>query len=210
MSLLNDKTIIYLITNGSADDSNFTETFPVILELIRTAVAEEISLIQIREKRLCGRLLCELTLDAAAITKGSKTKLLINDRADIALACGAHGVHLTTTSLPAAVIRASIPAGFIVGISTHTLAEAVDAERSGADFAVFGPVFATPDKGEAVGLSALAEVCEKLRPFPVIGLGGIDGANCDSVISAGASGTATIRSMSDARGIRLIAEKLRR
>lgn len=157
---------------------------------------------QIREKNLSASVLYQLTESAAAITRGTATKLLINDRPDIALAAGADGVHLTTHSLPARVVRKSFGDQFLIGVSTHSLTEATVAHDNGADFVVFGPVFSTPSKskseyGEPVGLRALVEVARDLSPFPIFALGGLELSKVADCIQAGAAGVAAIRMLSD-------------
>ena len=117
----------------------------------------------------------------------------MNDRADVALAAGADGVHLTTTSLSTDVIRGNFPPGFLIAVSTHTEVEIILAEKLGADFAVFGPVFETPGKGSAKGLDELARVCAAVSNLPVLGLGGVDETNYESVMAAGAAGFASIK-----------------
>lgn len=208
MSFRFKEPIIYLITKGEATDSNFADSRREILDIVRVAVDEEISLIQIREKRLSARLLFEMTTAVGEITRGSATRLLVNDRADIAFAANADGVHLTANSLPAAVIRKNFPKEFIIGVSTHTLGTAVNAANDGADFAVFGSVFETPGKGEPQGLDELHRVCNYLPNFPVIAVGGIDGTNIPSVLEAGAAGFAAIRYLNDSENLRKIAGKL--
>ena len=210
MSRRFEKPIIYLITEGRATDHNFEDAKRQILDIVRIGVEEKISFIQIREKQLSARRLFELTVAVVEITHGTDTGLLVNDRADIALAAGADGVHLAANSLPASAIRKNFPKEFIISVSTHTLEAAMNAAKEGADFAVFAPVFETPGKGEPQGLGTLSEVCEKLRPFPVIGLGGIYESNCESVIAVGASGIADIRSLNDPGSLRSIAHKLRK
>lgn len=205
-----DKPIIYLITKGEATVSNFSEKRREILDIIKLAVEEEISLIQLREKRLPARLLFELTNDAASITRGTATLLLLNDRADVAFAANADGVHLTAISLSPSVVRNSFPNEFIVGVSTHTKAEAIIASANGADFVVFGPIFETLDKGRPLGAAALTEVCKTLRPFPVLALGGVDEANVSSMLEAGASGFAAIRALNDLDSLRTICRKLKK
>lgn len=167
---------------------------------MEAAVAAKIDLIQIREKLLSAKVLHQLATSAAAITSGSCSKLLVNDRADIARAAGADGVHLTSSSLPPNVIRRTFGADFLIGVSTHSLEEATAASRSGADFIVFGPVFDTFSKrqyGEPVGLEKLREVSSKLAPFPVLALGGVTMANAGDCIQAGAAGIAAITMLSD-------------
>jgi thiamine-phosphate pyrophosphorylase len=194
--------IIYLITGGQAKTPTLAADSASILKLIRAAVRARVSLIQLREKNLSARALYELTTRAAALTAGSATRLLVNDRADIARAAGADGVHLTTASLAAPIVRRACGADFLIGVSTHALAEARAARDGGADFAVFGPVFETPSKssyGAPVGLEALRAAAETLKPFPLIALGGITRENAASALTAGASGVAAIRALGEAQ-----------
>jgi thiamine-phosphate pyrophosphorylase len=167
-----------------------------VLQLVQAAVVARVDLVQIREKNLSANVLYQLARSAAQITTGTVTKLLINDRSDIAAAAGADGVHLTTSSLPTAVVRQSLGDGFKIGVSTHSLDEAGLARRDGADFVVFGPIFDTASKreyGEPQGLNQLARVCADLFPFPVLALGGVTIGNVADCIRAGARGIAAIR-----------------
>lgn len=209
MSLDFSNPIIYLITKGEATPANFDDASRQILDIVSVAAEENIPLIQIREKHLTAKLLFELTVEIVKITKGSQTSVLVNDRADIAVAAGADGVHLTSLSLSAAVIRKTFGSEFIIGSSTHNIDEAMAAVHEGADFIVFGPVFDTPGKGDAVGLSALSDVCDKLGSFPVIALGGIDIENYRSTSDAGAKGFAAIRSLNDTDKLRGIVSELK-
>ncbi|HKZ00631.1 MAG TPA: thiamine phosphate synthase, partial [Pyrinomonadaceae bacterium] len=117
---------VYLITSGktSAATTPASKDFSQVLDLVEAAVEAEVDLLQIREKNLTARVLYDLTLQAARITRGTNTRLLINDRADIASSAQAQGVHLTTNSLPTAVVRETFGADFLIGVSTHTIAEA--------------------------------------------------------------------------------------
>jgi thiamine-phosphate pyrophosphorylase len=173
-------------------------------------VAAHVNLIQLREKNLSTRVLYDLTMQAADITRGSRTQLLINDRADVARSAGAAGVHLTTGSIEASVIRRTFGDEFLIGVSTHSLEEARAARDGGADFAVFGPVFETASKrvyGEALGLEKLKRVATALTPFPVLALGGVGLDNAASCFRAGASGVAAIRLMNDPdQLVRVVAE----
>ncbi len=196
---MSDRTktpLIYLITKGEANKENFSQKSREILRTVQVAVEVGIPMIQLREKALSARQAFELTLRAVEITADSKTKLLVNDRADIAIAAGADGVHLTSNSISVRDIRSSFAQGIFVGVSTHTIEEAVVAAESGADFIVFGPVFDSPGKS-AVGSEILADVCSRLGQFPVIGLGGIVGNNYQQVLNAGAAGFAAIRWLND-------------
>jgi thiamine-phosphate pyrophosphorylase len=194
--------ITYLITSGATrpDSNPASEDFQNLLALVRAAVKARVSLIQLREKNLPAGTLYELTARCAEITEGTTTRLLVNDRADIARAAHADGVHLTTHSIEASVIRRTFGTDFLVGVSTHSLTEAQAASEAGADFAVFGPVFDTPSKrayGTPVGLEALREAAHTLSPFPLIALGGITQKNASDTLSAGASGIAAIRLFND-------------
>lgn len=200
------RPITYLITRGETTRATTTssEEFGHLLALVERAVAAGISLVQLREKNLTARVLYELTARAARLTRATRTRLLVNDRADIARSAGADGVHLTTLSLDAKVVRRTFGEQFLVGVSTHTLAEARAARDAGASFAVFGPVFETPSKrayGEPVGLGALRETCDALSPFPILALGGIEARNVRDALGAGAAGIAAIRLFAEARNL---------
>ena len=168
--------------------------------LIETAVAARLSLIQLREKNLSASALYELTRRAAVLTAQSSTRLLVNDRADIAMAAGADGVHLTSHSLETGVVRATFGEEFLIGVSTHSIEEARRARDGGADFAVYGPIFETPAKsalGLPLGVDNLREAALALNPFCLIALGGITPENAALSFEAGAIGVAAIRTFSD-------------
>lgn len=194
--------LTYLITKGDSNLSNFNEKKAEILETLRIAIESGIKLFQIREKGLPAKLLYDLVSEVGALTKGTEMSLLVNDRADIALAAKADGVHLTANSLRADVIRHCFPDEFIIGVSAHSFAEAESAAEQGADFVVFGPVFETPGKVEPAGLDGLRRVCERLPDFPVIALGGISETNYRSVLDSGASGFAAIRFLNSSANLR--------
>src|SRR5215831_1861851 len=134
MSLNQSKPILYLITRGATREANTSAAaeFTEVLAQITAAVAAGIDLIQIREKQLPARILFELTQRAAEITRGTATRLLVNDRADVAAASGADGVHLTTQSLDASIIRDRFGDDFLIGASTHSRDEARMARDHGA------------------------------------------------------------------------------
>lgn len=197
-----NKPIVYLITEGRATVENFSRQKRQILEIVRIAAENKISLIQIREKRLPVRLVFQLVAEAAGITANTETRLLVNDRADVALAAKADGVHLTENSLSAEIIRRNFPPNFIVGVSTHSLSGATSARQQKADFVTFSPIFASPGKSDSQGLEKLREVCETLDGFSVVALGGINENNYESVLRAGASGFAAIRFLNAAENLR--------
>jgi len=196
------RPLLYLITRGQTTGRTTpaTEDFANVLRVVQAAVTAGVDLVQIREKNLSASVLYQLSAEAIALTRESATRLLINDRADIAAASGADGVHLTTSSLPADVVRRTFGDDFLIGVSTHTAAEGECARHSGADFVVFGPIFETPSKreyGEPLGLGLLEKACAGLAPFPVLALGGLTLNNVGACIRAGAQGVAAIRMLSD-------------
>ena len=196
--------IIYPITSGHKHQD--------ILRSVRAAVDAEVPLFQIREKSLPARVLFELVARAAELTHGSKTRLLVNDRSDIARAAGADGVHLTTQSLPVEVVRKICGAEFLIGVSTHSLDEARAARSAGADFVVFGPVFETDSKrayGPPQGVDKLSEVTRELGEFPVVAIGGVTLENVDDCFHAGASGVAAIGMLNDAEQLSSIVREIR-
>jgi thiamine-phosphate pyrophosphorylase len=156
------------------------------IEVVRRAVDLGAELIQIRAKELTARELMRLVEQAVAI---AAQRVLVNTRTDIALVCGAGGVHLPANSpMP----RRIVPAGFLIGVSCHTIEELQTAEHDGADFAVYGPVFESPGKGPPAGLERLREAVRSVR-MPVYALGGINAENEPLCIEAGAYGIAGIR-----------------
>ncbi len=192
------RPITYLITGGETSSSAAPggEEFRRLLAHVRTAVEARFTLVQLREKELTGRALYELARAAAGLARGSATRVLVNDRADVARASGCGGVHLTTRSLDARAVRRAFGEEFLIGVSAHTLEEAREGREGGADFAVFGPVFDTRSKrayGEPVGLAALREAARELAPFPLVALGGVDESNAAEAVGAGAAGVAGIR-----------------
>ena len=164
----------------------------MVLEAIRAAV----DVVQIREKDFPTRDL--LGLVQAAVTEAQRgrsvTKVIVNDRLDVALAAGAHGVHLGGHSMPALAVRRIVPKGFLIGVSCHSLGEALEAESTGADYILLGPIFETPSKtryGPPLGLMALGEVAARLS-IPLYALGGITVELVRSCLEVGATGIAGI------------------
>lgn len=198
---------------GSTDD---------LLVRIERAVGAGVDWIQIREKDLSSRELLELTRRAIAVTRqnaNAHTRVLVNDRLDVAIAARAAGVHLGGASIPVAETVQWCRAGkaqpdFMVGASCHDVQEAIAAERAGGNYIFFGPVYESPAKmkfGAPQGVGKLAEVCGRVQ-IPVLAIGGIDEENAGPCLRAGAAGIAAIRLFQqppDAASLGTIVSRLR-
>lgn len=151
-------------------------------------------MLQLREKDMPAAQLYRLAFKIVRLAEGYATSVLINERWDVALACGAHGVHLPSRSMPAEVVRRVTGHRLVIGVSTHSAREVQQAARQGADYVLWGPVFEPLSKrslGPPLGLSALQGAVLKTS-LPVIALGGITMANAESVLATGAAGVAAI------------------
>jgi thiamine-phosphate pyrophosphorylase len=159
-------------------------------EVAARAASDGVEMIQIRAKELSTRALMDLA--RGAVEHARRSQILVNTRTDVALACGAHGVHLPAGSIAPHTIRRIAPAGFLIGVSCHTVDELRSAENEGADFAVFGPVFASITKSVVpLGLEALRLATSSVL-LPVYALGGVTARNAPLCIEAGAAGVAGI------------------
>ena len=161
---------------------------------IERAIAAGIDYLQIREKEMSARELLALTRAVLALPNPYGTRVLVNGRADLALAAGAHGVHLPGDSIAPCVLRAIVPPGFLLAVSTHSAEEVRRAENEGADFVVFSPVFEPISKavyGLPQGLERLREAARPVG-IPVLALGGITEENALACVAAGAAGVAGI------------------
>ena len=179
---------------------------------IAQAIAAGVDWVQIREKDLPARRL--LTLTDTAVTQARQrgtTRVVVNDRLDVALAAQAHGVHLGTRSMPVDLVRRLAPREFLVGVSCHSLAEALAAEKAGADYLLLGPIFATPSKlqyGAPLGLATLRTVTSQVS-IPVIALGGITADRVAACRENGAAGIAGIRLFQDCDSVAGVIRDLR-
>ena len=160
------------------------------LEVSARAASDGVEMIQIRAKQLSARDLAQLV--RGALAQARQSKIIVNTRTDIALACGAHGVHLPAESMAPHAMRRIAPEGFLIGTSCHTPDELRAAEREGADFAVYGPVFPSVTKSlTPIGIEAFRQAVSCVR-LPVYALGGVTAENAPQCIQAGAAGVAGI------------------
>lgn len=184
-----------------------------LLPKIQQAIRAGIDLVQIREKDLPTRELAQLVSAALGAARGleAATRIVVNDRLDVALALDADGIHLGTQSLPANVARRIVPENFLVGVSCHSLEEALEAQSAGADYIVLGPIFETPSKiafGPPLGLEKLREVTARVK-LPVLALGGITVERVRPCLEAGATGIAGIRIFQDCDSLEARLRELR-
>ena len=161
-------------------------------ELAGEAARAGVDDIQVREKALGGRALAELVRAVARAVAGTPARVLVNGRADVAVAGGARGVQLPEDGLDVRAVKASFPE-LVVGASRHTADGVRQAAEEGADFVILGPVFATPGKESRVlGLAAFEQAVRGVG-VPVYAIGGIESANARAVVDAGARGLALLR-----------------
>jgi thiamine-phosphate pyrophosphorylase len=174
-----------------------------IIQIIRQAAAGGATLVQLRAKKLSASAFLDLGRQAASVLREKKIPLVINDRPDIALACGAAGVHLGQEDLPVAAARQILGKGKLIGRSIASLREARKAEKEGADYVGLGPVFPTPTKDTPLaplGLEGVGKICRHLS-IPVLAIGGITRDNARQVIRAGADGIAVVSAILGAPNI---------
>lgn len=214
-----DKFILYYVTDRQSLDIAAGQSREAALaQHIESTVKAGVDWVQMREKDLPARNLVELTRAALGAcntsSAQSETRILVNDRCDVAWAAGAAGVHLGEKSLPVRIVadarRGRVSADFLVGTSCHSLDGAVRAAKEGADYVFFGPVFATPSKvpfGAPHGSAKLAEVCRAVS-IPVIAIGGITLENARACRDAGAAGIAAIRLFQQNRNLGQIVASL--
>jgi thiamine-phosphate pyrophosphorylase len=168
-----------------------------LVDLVRDCLAAGLPAVQVREKDLGAADLAALCRRLREPTREHGALLIVNDRADVALAVGADGVQRTHTSLPVADLRILADKRLRIGASVHSLDDARAAAADGADWIVFGPVYDTPSKrrfGAPQGLAALARVAESV-PVPVVAIGGITPERVGEVRRAGATGVAVITAL---------------
>jgi thiamine-phosphate pyrophosphorylase len=178
---------LYLITDRKQLSMPLTDA-------VRLALEGGVQAVQVRERDMAIRELLALCRDLRAMTKEFNAKLFVNDRVDVALSVGADGVHLGHSSMPTRAVRDMVGRDVMIGVSTHSVDEALKAEADSADFVTFGPIYETPSKagmGAPLGLDPLRSAKCKVG-IPVFALGGIKGKNIGHVLWAGAYGVSMI------------------
>ena len=190
MSKKNIDFKLYLIT-----DNKLITPHSSLISVVRKALKGGVKAVQLREKNLETLELLKIANKMSDVTKQFNASFFINDRFDIALAVGADGVHLTQNSIPASAVRKAVKKKLLIGVSTHSLKEAREAEKGGADFITVGPVYRTPSKlkyGKPIGLDTLQKITSSVS-LPVFAIGGVKSSNIKFIKEAGAYGAAMIR-----------------
>lgn len=179
---------LYLISSGKAADDE------PLITTIEAALKGGAKAVQLREKKLSAKKLFGVAKKLRELTNLYNAKLFINDRIDVALAVKADGTHLGQASFSAQEARGLTGSEMLIGVSTHSMDEALKAEADGADFITLGPIYETPSKlcyGKPIGASALNEVSKKIA-IPIFALGGVKKDNINELITNGADGVALI------------------
>ncbi|MBS1840569.1 MAG: thiamine phosphate synthase [Acidobacteria bacterium] len=214
--------LCYVTDRRSLALATSSDAIPMLLHTIVSAAAAGVDWIQLREKDLCGGEAFDLARSAidAIRSRASGTRIIVNDRVDVALAAGAGGVHLSENGFSVSDARrlagrfskdSGKPLDFLIGVSCHSLGSALGAARDGADYIYFSPIFHTPSKafyGPPQGVERLRQICQAVQ-IPVIAIGGINLENVASCYAAGAAGAAAIRLFQDATDLSAIVAALR-
>jgi thiamine-phosphate pyrophosphorylase len=183
-------------------DRQQTKGRPLLSVLAQALTAGTLS-IQLRERDLCAKELLALADQIVRLIGPRGSQLLINDRIDVALSVEGAAVHLRSDSLPVSAVRRLIGTDRLLGVSVHSVSEAMQAEAEGADYVVFGPIYETPSKhiyGRPLGLLKLEEATQAVR-VPIVGIGGVTAARARDMRSAGAFGVAVIAAVLGAEDV---------
>jgi len=179
----------------TSEEGDWSET----LGITGRALQGGLNAVVVRRPRATAREVFELARQLRPATRRLGCLLIVSDRADVALAVDADGVHLGARSLPPAAARRILAPGMLLGMSVHNLDEAGQAEEEGADYLFFGPLFATASHAgaEPVGIETYREAVLRCG-IPALAIGGVDGSNVREVAAAGGVGAAAIRAFYDA------------
>lgn len=189
-----ERGILCAVSDRSRLPASPSGSLDLLVARLSSAAEAGVELLQIREPDLSGRDLMALVERVLAATAVTGARVMVNDRLDVALAAGAHGVHLKTESLDTALVRRLAPRAFLVGRSVHSPEGAEQAARAGADYVIVGTVFETRSKpGRAAsGLDLLRETVRRC-PIPVLAIGGMTADRAPDVAATGAAGMAAIQ-----------------
>jgi len=179
-------------------------------DMVAQAVAGGADAVQLREKNLSARDLIALCKELKTICDKTGALFILNDRVDVGIAADADGVHVGQDDVPVRVVRQMIGHAKILGCSTHSVAQAFQAQGDGADYVSCGPLFATPTKPDyqPVGMELLKQYVQLVRA-PFVAIGGIDAANVEQVVRAGAARVATVRAVCGAENIEAAAREMK-
>ena len=197
---------LYLVTDRSLSRGRTS------VEIVREAVAGGVTCVQLREKSCGTREFVAEARALRAVLRGTGVPLIVNDRVDVALAAGADGVHLGQRDMPIADARRLGPSSWIIGVSAESRADAIRAEKEGADYVGVSPVFATATKADhapPLGLDGLRAIRAAVE-IPLVAIGGIHVENAQAAIRAGADGLAVVSAIVSAESPRAAAAALRR
>lgn len=178
--------------------------------VIEAAIVGGATVVQYREKHASTRQMIEEALELRDLTRRAGVPLIVNDRVDVALAVDADGVHVGQDDMPVALARRLI-GNKLLGVSAHSLSEALQAVRDGADYLGVGPIFATttkPDAASPIGLDGLRAIRQHVS-IPIVAIGGINQANAADVMRAGADGIAVVSAVVAADDVTAAARQLR-
>ncbi len=190
--------------------TDLKESGSAILQKINDALCGGVDIIQLRSKSLLDNELYRLAVKIQKMTAKQKKLFIINDRIDLAMAAGADGVHLGQDDLPIQAARKITGKEKIIGISTHSVEQAVRAEKNGADYIGFGPIFGTPTKPDyqPIGLRSIHTVSQRVK-IPFVCIGGINRLNAKQVVGAGAKRIAVVRAIFNDANPKAAAQQLK-
>ncbi|OPY86465.1 MAG: Thiamine-phosphate synthase [Syntrophaceae bacterium PtaU1.Bin231] len=181
-------------------------------EIVACAIRGGARVVQYRDKDACTRRMIETARSLCGLCRAHRIPFLVNDRLDVALAVDADGIHVGQDDMPVPLARRLLGPGKILGVTAHTVEEALKAIEEGADYIGASPIFTTATKsdiGEPIGLNGLEKIAAACR-VPVIGISGINAANADKVIRAGAAGVAVVSAIVSAEDVEKAARELTR
>ncbi len=198
---------LYVVTTEVASEAEY-------VRIVEQACVGGADIVQFRNKTISHKDRYEVAARLKAICAAHNVLFIVNDHLEVALAAGADGVHLGQDDLPTKAAKEILHqmgvGNFLIGRSTHSLEQALEAEREGADYIGVGPVFATPTKPtyNPVGLELVRQVTRQVKT-PHVGIGGIDASNVEAVLAAGAERVAVVRAVCSARDVAQAARELK-